>query len=773
MTRPSPSNTRDRRYEIRRTPSPRPPPPTRGRGRDYGDDDNWRFPTSYRAPPPGPQWTERDHPPPSTRPPALFAPRRESEYESVRNRSRSSRSRSRSPRWQPMRTPGRIDDSGSRRREYENRVYSDDRYVRREDKRPSIGESVPRRELSSKLRWDTLMGDERRPNRPTNLSPEAYRDVSGVNPLIRVSDSGERIGRDRPRTHYDYSMKPTSRDGRFSDWGSDKIRGNVEEPLVANDDYIRPRRVVVARDDDDVVGDGLSYRRRTQLEYGRDHNNGGRLERNGGTIVPRGDELGRLPSPYDGGLYGNNRMYPPEDVGVHNPREMFRRSRSMEVEDATRENQLRNRGSLDDDDGIDLSSRDGNWAYDDMDDELLIPEHSEELRHGREGYVSPLASPQFLSSAQMHPRKRFNASEGNMGNRLGPAQSVKQRLGPRLVPARAPVHVKQRLGPALQPGKSSGDARKVVKMPPWLKVRDNGKQRVSNETTSAKGSKSLEVKEKSMKTEPQENSEEFFQLVNSAFLKLTKSLNENSAKRRKYTEQGGAGVLRCSVCGSNSKDFTDTLSLAQHACTPAKAGCRAEHLGFHKALCLLMGWKWDIGDVVKGPWVRQKLSDDEASSLNEDLILWPPVVIVHNSSISNENHSQRIVVSIEDLRSILKGKGFSSSITNICRGKAANQSVMVVTFAATFSGLQEAEKLHKLYSENKHGRPEFQQITSTNDDKKMVEEGEANDKEAEAVLYGFLGIACDLDKLDFEMKKRCVVKSKKEIDAISVATLES
>ena len=46
--------------------------------------------------------------------------------------------------------------------------------------------------------------------------------------------------------------------------------------------------------------------------------------------------------------------------------------------------------------------------------------------------------------------------------------------------------------------------------------------------------------------------------------------------------------------------------------------------------------------------------------------------------------------------------------TKICRGKPANQSIMVVRFRATFSGLQKAEKLHNMYAENQHGRTEFQ-----------------------------------------------------------------
>lgn len=108
----------------------------------------------------------------------------------------------------------------------------------------------------------------------------------------------------------------------------------------------------------------------------------------------------------------------------------------------------------------------------------------------------------------------------------------------------------------------------------------------------------------------------------------------------------------------------------------------------------------------------------------------------------------------------------------MCRGKPANQSILVVTFNATFSGLQEAERLHKLFAENKHGRVEFQKISSaglrnSSNGKQELLADEAN------CLYGYLGIAEDLDKLETETKKRCVVKSKREIQAIACTSLRN
>lgn len=100
----------------------------------------------------------------------------------------------------------------------------------------------------------------------------------------------------------------------------------------------------------------------------------------------------------------------------------------------------------------------------------------------------------------------------------------------------------------------------------------------------------------------------------------------------------------------------------------------------------------------------------------------------------------------------------------MCGGKPVNQSIMVVIFHGTFSGLQEAERLHKLYAENKHGRAEFQLVNCNS--------GETHHKLVD-VIYGYLGIASDLDKLDIKTKSHSIVKSKKEIYAIADAHLDN
>ncbi|OWM73682.1 uncharacterized protein LOC116200259 [Punica granatum] len=321
--------------------------------------------------------------------------------------------------------------------------------------------------------------------------------------------------------------------------------------------------------------------------------------------------------------------------------------------------------------------------------------------------------------------------------------------------------IKKRLGPP--PGN-----RKAY---PWVKAHVSQAKLNDGISHSSQGGDTLETvaddfdnANRNMgtaKAEPPEETEEFTQLVNGAFLKFVKLLNENAAQRRKYADQGQSGILKCGICGRNSKEFIDTLSLAMHAFSTRATGFRAEHLGLHKALCILMGWNSALGP--NGTWVRQVLPDAEASALRDDLIIWPPIVIIHNSSIANAAPVDRVILGVEEIQAILKEMGLGGDKTKVMRGKPANQSIMVASFHGTFSGLWEAESLHKHFIEKRQGRVEFDQISGRR--KRIHGTGKAPEDKV-SVLYGYLGIAEDLDKLEFEMKKRCVVRSRREIQEI-------
>ncbi|KAL5830903.1 hypothetical protein ACOSQ4_016257 [Xanthoceras sorbifolium] len=397
------------------------------------------------------------------------------------------------------------------------------------------------------------------------------------------------------------------------------------------------------------------------------------------------------------------------------------------------------------DDVYDLRNVDGQCTAEDL--EQLSVLNDSGFRETPDEKTSPfLAVPM-----QEHSHQLIKPSSVDIKKRLGPAQNIKERLG-------------YSSGPFIKSYSQMVKKRPGHLSLPCSKNHEQNKLSITNLddfNAGVIGDALLDVNMKWSKIEPLEDSQRFEQLVQNAFLKFVKALYENPAQLSKFTKQGKMSTLKCSVCCSNSKEFADTLSLLQHAFMCQAAGLRAEHLGFHRAICVLLGWSYETNP--NGFWVRQTLSNAEALAMKEDLIIWPPVVFIHNSSIANANPDERMIVSIEKLKAIIKGMGFDRGISKVCRGKAANQSTMVVNFNGTLSGLQEAEKLHKQYAENKHGRSEFQQITTRSN---CTSESQSTDK-IKSYLYGYLGIAEDLDKLDFTTKKRCFVKSKKEIQAIA------
>ncbi|PRQ33208.1 putative XS domain-containing protein [Rosa chinensis] len=293
----------------------------------------------------------------------------------------------------------------------------------------------------------------------------------------------------------------------------------------------------------------------------------------------------------------------------------------------------------------------------------------------------------------------------------------------------------------------------------------NVKEGDFNGSIRPQGGSLSKVDVRAAKKEPPEDSKEFKQLVDDAFIKFINILKENPPQRRKIMEGKGG---KCCVCASNSKEFVETATLARHAFLSPKVGFKAEHLGFHKALCVLLGW--DSTAVSNTRWVQQNLPDAESLALKEDLVIWPPVVVIHNSSVADKNpEDERLTVNVEVLEAILTSIGFVGKKTMYC-GKPADGSVMVVKFQPTFSGLQEAERLHKLFADNKHGKAEWRYINSvglsnSSNGKQDLEADEAN------CLYGYLGNADDWDELDLGTKKHFGVKSKKQIKAIANASL--
>lgn len=118
-------------------------------------------------------------------------------------------------------------------------------------------------------------------------------------------------------------------------------------------------------------------------------------------------------------------------------------------------------------------------------------------------------------------------------------------------------------------------------------------------------------------------------------------------------------------------------------------------------------------------------------------------------------------------------KGFHLGKMKICLGNPGDHSVMLVKFLGTFSGLQEAERLHKLFLGRNHGRVDFDEaISGTGPVDELMQGDDPVEKVQDMLLYGYMGISDDLDSVDFDTKKRCSVKSKKEIHELADAPVK-
>lgn len=273
-----------------------------------------------------------------------------------------------------------------------------------------------------------------------------------------------------------------------------------------------------------------------------------------------------------------------------------------------------------------------------------------------------------------------------------------------------------------------------------------------------------EYEDFSMHKDPREGSEEFSKQVYRSFLKYAKILNESPAMQKKYRE-ASKGSLSCCVCGSVARKFPDLDALVSHAYDTCKTGLRTKHLGFHRALCVLMGWNWQVApDTSK---IHHSISSEEVNAMRGDLMLWPPVVVIHNSSMLNKTKdTEAKAVSMEEIEGVLADIGIPCEKAKVSHGRAANQSVFLVKFQPTISGFQEAMRIHDYFSTRNQGKEEFQQMR----------DGKGKDAAApidnlEELLYGYVAVAEDLVYLDEGTRKRCIVRSKAEIESNADATL--
>lgn len=250
-----------------------------------------------------------------------------------------------------------------------------------------------------------------------------------------------------------------------------------------------------------------------------------------------------------------------------------------------------------------------------------------------------------------------------------------------------------------------------------------------------------------------------------SFLLMVKLIYDNANLKRSYLAEGKQGRLQCLACNRTSKECPDMHSLIMHAYNSDSADSLVEHLAFHKALCVLMGWNYlTPPDHSKS---YQMLSADEATANRDDLILWPPLVIIHNTITGKRDDGRMEGLGNKAMDSYLRGIGFHGGKAKALYSRDGHLGVTLVKFASDQSGLMEAMRLAEYFEKDNHGRngwARLQPLTLGKDDENNPDLCKFDHRtgEKKRVFYGYLGTVNDLEKVDFDFRKKITIASRSD-----------
>ncbi|KAK4359776.1 hypothetical protein RND71_022005 [Anisodus tanguticus] len=168
-----------------------------------------------------------------------------------------------------------------------------------------------------------------------------------------------------------------------------------------------------------------------------------------------------------------------------------------------------------------------------------------------------------------------------------------------------------------------------------------------------------------------------------------------------------------------------------------------------------MGWNSDAPPEGK-LWIPVAVAAPNALA-QKDLILWPPVVVIHNCSGLEGDVIMRRNKYDCPYRPSTISKGFSGGRMKVRLAKPGSNSVLLVKFLGTIPGFHDAEKLHNCFLEEERGRKDFGVVTST-EGKDIDSRNRKGDKVEEFLLYGYMGIAEDLDTVNIDTKRKCLIE---------------
>lgn len=240
----------------------------------------------------------------------------------------------------------------------------------------------------------------------------------------------------------------------------------------------------------------------------------------------------------------------------------------------------------------------------------------------------------------------------------------------------------------------------------------------------------------------------------SSFLNFIRFINENASQKKKYLADGKQGSLQCLACDRSSKEFPDMHSLIMHTYNPESA--TSDHLGLHKALCILMGWNYLLAPDNSKAY--QQLHAEEAAADRDDLIMWPPHVIIQNTITGKGRDGRMEGLGNKAMDMKLRDFGFSSGKSKSMYGREGHMGTSVVKFAGDQSGLKDAMRLADFFEKQRHGRMSWASVQSSGKE----EEKDVKSGQKERILYGYLGTVFDMESLDFETRKKVTIESKRE-----------
>ncbi|XP_019168073.1 PREDICTED: uncharacterized protein LOC109163818 [Ipomoea nil] len=287
-----------------------------------------------------------------------------------------------------------------------------------------------------------------------------------------------------------------------------------------------------------------------------------------------------------------------------------------------------------------------------------------------------------------------------------------------------------------------------------------------NELDTGTGRGSEETKIAEVNTHRLKHHEVDQKALKKAFLRFVKSVYEIPKQKNRYLANGKQGHLQCEVCGRESKRFRDMHSLIMHAYHSDNADSIVDHLGFHKALCVLMGWNYLTAPDSSESY--QLLSAGEAAANLDDLIIWPPLVIIHNTVTGKyvDGHVEGLGNKFMD--DYLKDIGCKGGKAKASFNKGGPLGITLVKFGGDQSGLKEAMRLAEYFERGNHGRGNWalvQRLTLHKDEENNPDLVKVDPQtgEKKRIFYGYLANISDLDKVEADTRKRVSVESKTEL----------